>query len=542
MSAFGQYVHYTWEGYKNYGTYMSETSWNTKKSRSIKTNFNDDIFDVHQSLILKQAAPIKNIKQLENEYNIANSKSFKRVQELMTEMSRGSLPAKESVETMLSILRENWTPQRLSSIMQNLVLDPATNNLKYGGQGYTGPKLTNSKSVLVKMPIPNGSQKKTLESLENTIQKIESSLKKDLGKAYATYEPSVERIKAFLQQERQSLINAGKILNSSQRNLLTPQSSRTAVIYINDLIEQFETVADINKILQERFAELIGTLSGFVISELTTTEIRDKVLKPLITEGRAGAQSAIGQGKLLKFKTALDQSTLSYFQTHGTTTEQSSIIQNKKGRLSIRGVGTSVSQKADVEFEFSNQETYGISIKNTTYELLSQNALKTQTIKAQSSSLALFLMGAQLEWDDLGTHYLNVLSQHYNLKTKKPVNPSLANQMRREAIATLNLAVVYSALSGANQARSGGQAQILAIYDKAKGASQRVKFFDIGTIVQKVATTNDQSMISPRLVTLKFANTWAAKNSTPRITKLLVETRSKTLSVQISKNFLSSLS
>ena len=541
MSAFGQYVHYTWEGYKNYGTYMSEASWSTKKPRSIKTNFNDDIFDVHQSLILKQAAPIKNIKQLENEYNIANSKSFKRVQELMAEMGRGSLPAKESVETMLSILRSNWTPQRLSSIMQNLILDPATNNLKYGGDGYTGPALINSKSVLVKIPIPNGNQKKTLESLENTVQKIESGLKKDLGDIYFTYEPSVERIKVFLQQERQNLINAGKVLNSS-RNLLTPQSSRTAVIYINDLIEQFETVADINKILQERFAEVIGTLSGFVISELTTTEIRDKVLKPLITEGRAGAQSAVGQGQLLKFKTALDQSTLSYFQTHGTTTEQSSIIQGKKGRLSIRGVGASVSQKADVEFEFSNKETYGISVKNTTYELLSQNALKTQTVKAQSSSLALFLMGAQLEWDDLGTHYLNALAQHYSLKTKKPVNPPLANQMRREAITTLNLAVLYSALSGANQARTGGQAQILAIYDKAKGASQRVKFFDIGTIVQTAAVTNNQSLISPRLVTLKFANTWAAKSSTPRITKLLVEARSKTLSVQISKSFLNSLS
>ena len=67
-------------------------------------------------MILTEATPMPNIKQLEDEYNAANLRAFNRVQSLFSEMKRGSLAAKESVQAMLSILRANWTPQRISSI------------------------------------------------------------------------------------------------------------------------------------------------------------------------------------------------------------------------------------------------------------------------------------------------------------------------------------------------------------------------------------------------------------------------------------------
>ena len=540
MSNFGQYVHYTWANYEKYGTYTDVSQWRRTDGKiKAQSNFNKNIFNVHKRMILTDATPMPNIKQLEDEYNAANLRSFNRVQSLFSEMKRGSLAAKESVQAMLSILRTNWTPQRISSILQNLRIDPKTHNITYVGEGYTGSKLTQSKQYLVKLPIPSGTQRRSCQSLINKINAIENSLQKDLEETeYKLYEPSILHIKEFLSKEQAALNDASNSLKQKKRDLLSPQSSYLAVLYLNDLIEQFETVDEINRLLQSRFAELLGTLAGETIENLMTAEIRDKVLQPLIQEGLTGGKQTESSGSIIKFKAGIDQSALRHFKTTGSEAEKSAVITHKNGRLSIRALGSSVNQKADVEFIFSNQEKIGLSIKNTKYQLLNEDQLLTsKPIQAQSSSLALYLLGAQEQLENLGNHYLNIFSKHYSLSNHSLSESTITHNMRQQAIESLSLAILYSALSGENQLRKGGAAQILAIYDKAKGVTQRVKFFDIGTIVRKAATSHDFSMLTPSIASLSFENKYGT-TATARITKTLVKARSTVIQVALSKAFL----
>ena len=142
---------------------------------------------------------------------------------------------------------------------------------------------------------------------------------------------------------------------------------------------------------------------------------------------------------------------------------------------------------------------------------------------------------------DIANHYLNIFASH----SKRQIKASL----HKAAIDSFKLALFYSALTGANQLRSGGQAQLFAVYDKAPTGLDVVKFFDTYSLIEEASKQINKAIhVSPIVEHISLKNkkitkkgNTLEKNISLRLTDLLIDARSYEISVSIAKNFLQSV-
>ena len=225
-----------------------------------------------------------------------------------------------------------------------------------------------------------------------------------------------------------------------------------------------------------------------------------------------------------------------------------------KDTFTLKATGGSTQGKTDASFSFMSPEgvrkTAQLSIKN--YSLKGSNSVTLQS----SGSLLAYLEGAR----DMGSgsekfveYILNIYADHPKEEIKEEKHFSMQSDMdalRESAKNTLKAQMLYSALTGRGQMKTGREAEILVVYDKsAQGQLPRVRIYDMFSIVRDIIDNKNFSQIQthPSFNKTLFANTWEgeAEGKNPseagmrlRYTKILHQARSQNVSVSLMKALL----
>lgn len=539
MSSFGQYVHLNWANYEKYGTYEKQTG--NKKEFNKKTNFQPNIFKKHRNLVLLQAKRLKykNLKKLENDYNKLNYDAYSTLKGIASGKNREA-----GMRALLQLVNKQWSPEQIDKIISGLKWNDATNRFIYTGPPLSTLQIETKGALFVRISeTPN--TKFYARPFYSRLNNLSTAITESLG-GMNPYEEQINIIKQNIikceniKMKKSALETSIANISSEPSGTLyvsDPNVFETIVQPFNRIIDDFLSKKSINEQLAYRIPEIIGQIASDGTYKLAQKEIV-KALEGMKSTGLAYTEKT---GVFVKFK-GLDQQTL----IEAASGElKSAIIKNKNGdsvSYSIKNIGEGRQQKADIEWIVNSNERnsmLGISMKSTHMQ-----KINAPNISLQTSSLMLYLAGLQNLQENLGNHYLNVLSEHEDGQIGK------YSKMRREAEDALTLAIAYSALSGKNQLRSGGQASILAIYDRATklpNGTPRIVFFDIGTIIEQLNINMDGIQLSPSLEDISFKNKKVEgeeeirKLSNKRITNILIEARAKTISASLSKTFLNSI-
>lgn len=531
MSAFGQYVHLHWENYEKAGTYEYQPG----NPLGQKNNFSSSIFRNHKIAVGVQARTksINQIKELENKYNKITFDTYSKLKGVMTKKT----PIVSNTD-FISLISKTWI-SNANAIMSNLQWDSNSMRLVLNKKNGIG--------VFHDTVVPKGygtsfkklslTKKTQIKTFNNQIDKLCNAFKiMGLTTELSTLINIQTALKNYEQNQKKILssIDPSMIIDSLDPN--QPMANSIITVF-NNFIDGYQSFNTLQKYLDWKIPEILGNLGTQGILEVT-----DSALNSVLQEIKLAGQkmSAPLQGGTQGFYKKLDQATLKKLANDQNFAKVVTKRLEKKNTVTykIAPVGMGRAQKADVEWIIDNEQI-GISLKTT--GLLEKKNSKYNTIQLQSSALSLFLQGLYPINNDLPNHYLNILADHED-------ESGLYHTMREQANEALQLAIGYSALTGANQLRQGGQANIFAVWDKdSLNGQPKIKFFDIGTIMTKLDVNPKELILSPTINSLSLTNESlnqkgsVRKNAQIRITKLLAEARSITIKTSLSKNFLNNI-
>ena len=544
MSKLGDYVHLSWEGYKNKGTLTS-----AQKGSSFIFN----IFDMHYydtlSRVEYNQIPKTELKALENIYNNRNKDAANSLKSLVNNKDINH----SGLKHLINKINAEWPPSLVEEIINGLEWDDSIENYRYKPQ-------TNSRSfkyTVESSAVPSLRWKGKWHTIKPVItyayellnylnsQKSTgdaSIVNKDYETVKKYYNRLMESSKLsddFTIRSRHRITK--QTLTVLEKNAMKAEQTELEAIVtkLNAIRAKYLSVEQINEKIQASLAEIMGnlTVKGF---ETLKPQLLKQILDVALTTGRTSS-TVIDKGAIIapnpiiaaKYEAMAknDSKIESLFKTEKSTDGSIS--------YSFRDLGIARAQKRDAEIEF-NEKIYGVSIKNTKIPQSQFEMLKGYTISLQSSSLLLFLANMQTEWSNLGTHYLNILAHHDDV-----ANDNIYNAMHQDALKALQLYILWSSMTGRGQLRSEhGAADILAIYDKTAnhGAAdfQRVKFFDMATLIVKIAESNFQEGVqfSPQINNSFDIENQAEDTIGARLTKVLINARRKNIKASLYTSFL----
>lgn len=553
-SALGQYVHYYWTNYEKQGT----RRWGAQEETAYASNFNTRIFADHKKQILRQAKNLKqpNLKKMENEYNKLNETQFKLLAEAFTKTK--TLQGKMNLlGPMIKMINSKFSDTEVQEIVNNLYFDEKTQTIQYRPKNIKKIKSTKRISLNLKQGV-DYRRINTLYTRANQLrQEINTMLTMgQLDDVSATSflqeideaeEKGLEYVKNMdTLSDIHSAVSNRNFIRGRRRIDATELSLLFGPLEL--IASKISSVSKINEILFAGFAEILGEIVAKGAAVNGNKAIKE-MFKDLKASGRTGARQTSGkQGLDTRIFMDIDQSLLEEEFIKTKENNQSQIIikteEGDQASFSFSSMDDTVSQKTDVSIVLQ-EKTAKLSIKNTDLSKIASNKdFIEPSISLQDSSLILFLLDMQNQIDNLGTHYLNILATH-------PDYTATYSFLRQTANESLTLALLYSSLSGAGQLRKGGQANILAIYDKAQKLSNgqpRIKFFDMYEIINKVSKSYGIRITHPAIWDLELNNDWvepktaySKEAANTRITKLLLEARRKNIAISLSHNFLNSI-
>ena len=540
MSTLGQYVHLHWENYEKAGTYET-----TSKVNFNRNNFQQNIFTTHKKIIAKQSKALKqtSLKALEEEYNAANDKAYKQ-------LLNKTLKDTEVMRALLQLVNKQWSDEQIDIILQKLEWNNKTQRLQYKGKGLSGysPKtsqgglfyhLDESQSHNIKSTYSRlNKMVENADELFGEDQQLRTKLKELQKGLLSLQEGQLKKLKIS-----KNIINWNEAEASMHGRILASNSAVEAefIKNYNSFIDLMLSSSQINEQLAYRIPEILGNIASQGIKSIT----KDVLKEAIVNAGSLTTTSLADKSKGVTLFIKQDQVVLEQLFNDETNPFKTEIIQTKEGNsisYKIRSLGEGRAQKADIEFiaKTQNNKKIGISMKSTKL-----NQFSTPEIALQNSSLLLYLLGLQTVKANLGNHYLNILADHED-------TDGVYNTMRNQANDALTLAIAFSALTGMNQARAGGSASVFAIYEKgainSENKEPRVKLFDMGVIMEQLMINPSQGiLLNPAIETISLVNTKITGSektrilSRKRITKLLVDARSRTIKATIEKNFLMNL-
>lgn len=557
MSTIGQYIHWSWGNYAANGTFKNTVFWRGNKAGNTgPTNFSQTLFIQHRQNIRARAkaqfAFTGNLKQLETEYNKTNQDMSKYLQSLLQTLKQnnGAVSEKAVLKSLLQLINKSWTDIQIEDILKNLYVDK--NGLfKYKGAGLSVTGVTGKKVF-----IPKGKTiyiQRTLARCKDLRLQFNKLIAEGLLDAntidFQTIITNIETalvLMAEKQKINKTIIKSG-ISNLDDRKVnahgALPVSNKTVEQYIinplNELYAVFSSRESINKILTYRLGEILGELAAAKANEIGLNALQ-KELNSWLKSGTSGSQMTTKITNSPDFfwgfnKKALDGVAKQEIKIKTDIGED--IVDYK-----FREVGSDVQQKTDVVFQGQHISLKTTSLHNIEYQ---KSFLDIPGISLQDSSLFLYLMGIQSQDANYGTHYLNILSKH-------PDAGVVYETMRKQANRSLELYILYSALTGEGQLRQGKMANVFAVYEtqsKTTKEEPRVKFFSTWDIINKIDQAQGEGLIlTPKISSLSFDNTWighpgaaSIDNANLRISRILVEARNTQIAASISKSFLNKI-
>ena len=550
MSALGDYVHYDWYTYKQSGTH---------KMNSGGYNFNEDIFAMHSQLLYKQIESLKipNLIDIEKEYNLERQRGYDDLVKLQKE---DPTKFKNIMSIFISSLGENYE-NNVDYFLENISLDEKDWVPRFG-------KNVKIKNLDIGAPpqVNFGSDFKTGYQSSSRYQSAPRIVFcKDMIKYIqkATDEQSNLDInllllwKKALENNRASNIKkrklTDKVINKKGKevdrivNDLSPQHARSFDMYASRLRAAYYSAYQINEKLSEAWAEFLGNSIQYSFSQASNIAI-----KAMTEVGKTYTSSGKGQIATIKFD---DSEVKSWIEEKNAKAKadfySNSKNKNKKFKepytelfADFSTIGDETWQKADIEVTLSG-DFYGISMKNTNFQArgsIEDDFFTIPQIHLQNSSLMLYLLDIQKNYENWGTHYLNIFADKSKTKTD-----NLYIKMRIEANDALTLHILLASLTGSGQLREGGRANILAIEDKnskLKSGEYRVKFFDIPTIISNYFNNSrgwsESGSIYRQIENIELNNTWNPNENgeLARITRLMLEARKYSINARLLTEYL----
>lgn len=481
MSAIGDYVHRTWQGYEEKGIYKSGSSPNRewKTYEQIKKDLQQRAKILQNGLTQKDANELKDaLDGLRENFKDPSSEYRKKAQQHM-EKTFGQSLGEINWETFdVTMAHKDW----------------------YVGKGKIGKKADSILDIQY--------MSKKLDQLSKAIISQQQYGKLDAHKAQkiltecAQLQKEYEIAIANLKQDFQN-----KEIPISLKSLNKPQANKFLQIreqYLN-LITQHAAYPNINLQKGELFEFVVGCL-GVEIQAISYDEI-DKVLKGL---------------------TERENITYDFSAFSGNSLQQA--LKKSKNDTSVSIRSNRVQGKVDVEFTW-NQKSIAASVKN--YQM--SNEYNFVHILSESS-LSYML---QTEKSNFGfiNHYLNLWSPHLDLKTNKEAkNPpslmSALNAKKDESSLSMKLLLFYKALTG-DGLLGRKPANLFILNNRSKNSS---KVLTMDNILQQVSEklslasvqTNGGTSILKK--TFHFENPYSAATSEIRINALIASVHSTKIS------------
>ena len=556
----GDYIHLTWQGYMTSGI-------ESHKDRN-PIGPTAAIFEAHKENIRKaaQGLAIKNIQQLEKDYNKKVENNLKMINSAINSMSEAqqydwfkqiALAAKFSQVEADMIAKDMQMDERYGVIYKPQ--NPMSNPLREGR--ITVPFFEtkeNTKYHQVQTVI-NRIEKasKKIDTLDRIEENIKNEIKKELLKICDNIKNYKDNSDEWKNTQKQFKLN-------TSMPIISHEMANKFIADARKILIKISAIDSINQQLAQYWAEIEGdiiakkaSLLGFWYVQDTVGSIANKTRKV------AGSQTSkisvdidmITSGKVFEQNIKELESLIS--KEEGT--QRKSLIIDIDGKQIPVHYSLfrdySVQQKADIIYNFNdngNNHRMDISMKSTDlsktkYWDSTNDQSQLSFIGLQSStSLLLYLAGIEKMTSGLGTHYLNILAEH---------NDNEFGTLRYSALESLEISLLYSALTGNLQNRIGGfNANVLAIRDKALAPGvNRVKFFDMSNIIEKVIQKGsaDNIVFSPSLATIRLKNdkyiaeegekNAVRKAAHRRAAQVLIEARTQVVSVAITKQFLNNI-
>lgn len=544
----GNYIHLTAKNYQAYGT----KEWKDTTSEEVTAK----LFETHLNNIHEAAKKfsIHNLKQIEKNYNKLNQQQYEQFTKILNSDNISTYLKKTLLEELVRRLSPKttpWTEEQIQEIVSHLHWDTSTQTFYY-----TGNKLQIKTEN--KIHLSNLGDAKSFRYINTIMTRSQRMIQEIASHPTLDKEHKID----FVNQIKEEIINPIKKVDGYQKRskaqlkkLASKSHKWLGMIdtkqgeeYFNKLLKIRSTINGIDNLnsnLQWKFSELLGNMIGQQSAQMGYQKIIDVLTSSLSSKGtHATKKNIIGVSLTGRINQELLKQEKVSLQENGSYITDDGINQVQ---YFFKGMGDGRFQKADVEFVINSttKEKIGISLKNTdisSYINKQSQSLTKDFISLQdSSSLMLYLAGIQQNYQDMGNHYLNIFAEH-----KEPRDEKIDNTILSSAIESFKTNLLFSALSGANQLREGGQANVLAIYDKAEiNHIKQVKFFDI----YKLVTQGVQgAQFSPQINTIVLSNVKEEdknlskrQNASNRITKLLLAAKNQQVSVYLSKNYLMSI-
>lgn len=548
-SLLGNYVHLNWSNYLEKGI--------DRFGKGVAPT--EDIFDKHKQHIQKLARQKKvaNLRQIQDEYNRRNTNQYNEFLRVM----KNAKPTEQKVilKRLVEVLvpKDGWGGFTRQEIFNNLKWDETRQTIYY-----EKPNASTIGSSTVNFSTIGGGQKnRQANALLKRCNELKSSIQNNKSLSNTTKNDYINQIqKHIVGPIQETYLRQGKTVKGKVYNKLIPASLADGYYNIlNNIKKEINGVEGLNTALQTKFSEIIGNLVGDGAIKVGSYTLFKNLKKSL---GSSYSKKDFGDF-FSGITFDLDKSVLGNEKLF-----LSGQVQLPDGTYrasySFKGIGDPKQQKADTEFTISldgqSSKTYGLSLKNTDFlaDLNSQvkedwgNFIDIQ----EGSPLLLYLAGMNNYGPGISNHYLNIFTEHEDLEGSNNSTENIFKKqnvidkgLRESAFDSFKVAVLYSALTGRQQTRKGGEADILAIYDKgtiAKGVP-RVRLFDMSSIIDAaVGQGADQiarfDMPKEERGFLKNTKENSAdskrENQNIRITKVLLEAKRRHISVYISKYYL----
>ena len=506
----------------------------------------------------------KQLKLLEDEYNSRFNSANATMDKIITLAKKHDINARKALENWIRQIKPKLSEEAVDDIIDNLEINPSTGAPYYKGVKFQDSKEKNA-AIFEKWNLGNATLYRKRNILffhiKNAIEVLETNFDKSIVEQY---------IKDLKEIQKQIRTVNGKYLSEVELKALPYSLNKILISTEGDLAEKaynllynikgaLNGIASLNQDLSWMYAESMGQIvaSGAYIT--AAENLQDYIQKQLTLWNKKSSQGAQSTRRVTNSRGHggiqfgleswnFDQKLL---KAEYEKNKKGYVRKIKDGKFSLTPIGNIRQGKQDItlEVEVNNKKrNIGASVKN--YSLSGSGAIDLQT----TGSLLQYLEGAEAITNHITEHMLNIFAWHP--EKEDGVNyGSIMRNFRKEAVLLLKGQLLYSALSGRFQMKSGQHADILFVYDKSSKNETRVKLYSIRDLTISLLEDKNKLMdmvkLTPSLSqsTILFDNKWETNKKSPRdykligdartrYTKVLLEARSKSIGVALAKNIL----
>lgn len=573
-SLLGNYVHLRFEDYVKYGTYRDTSKWDgltTKEGKEYKAedyakkDFDPNIFKKYMKAIRTESSSkllqFSQLKKYETDYNNRRKSAFNSIANML---KVGNIPENffrsvvnnanlgKSIDAD-SLVRFIVTNEKTESIDINDTLKKILIDSKVQAiPPFTGEKYTLQSTINRRMYGTNEGV-----SYNGGTAKIIMDLIGKLKKDFPDISARIEKEWKALDTAWQNFVNDTDQIEGLakaiglEENETSPYALSVPIKISNAIVNKLNALTfacvnsdNIRRILAS-FAEMMGELilESHSIEHLAWEEVLN-----VVNYTASGFNNTLTNFDS-QLMVSLDQKALKeYVKNHPN---QAIVRKGSKDNYYIE-INYSTQQKADFLLQYDDsdfEKLAGMNMKNTDMSKTSYfDKVKNRPMPANiqihgGTSLLVFLMAVQQEnlIANIHNHFLNVFS----------ASPIAHQALRKDAADAILLSLLYSSLSGRGLGKTEGFADILAIEDKntkLQNGFPRVRFYSISSIITDISKRISEGVnpiklldFTPNFYTFRLHNIYQKSGVKMRITKLLLDARSKKIYMGISKMYLNNI-